>query len=156
MSEQVARHLLRAKDLVDARYFESLTVADMAAAATMSPSHFSRCFTATFGESPHQYLLTRRLERAAALLRTSDRPVIDICLWRRLEQRGFLHHQLCAGIRSHSRGVPCLLPTRCLLAQDPALRRTGLRTTAESHVSRSRRRGPPLGFLWTGSHEEDA
>jgi AraC-like DNA-binding protein len=77
--EHVARHLLRAKDLVDARYFEPLTVADMAAAATMSPSHFSRRFASTFGESPHQYLLTRRLERAAALLRMSDWSVTDIC-----------------------------------------------------------------------------
>jgi AraC-like DNA-binding protein len=75
----VARQLLRAKDLVDARYFEALTVADMAAAATMSPSHFSRQFTGTFGESPHAYLLTRRLERAAALLRTSDWSVTDVC-----------------------------------------------------------------------------
>ena len=81
----MARHLLRAKDLVDARYVEALTVADMAAAATMSPSHFSRAFSATFGESPHQYLLTRRLERAAALLRTSDWSVTAICFavgWR--------------------------------------------------------------------------
>jgi AraC-like DNA-binding protein len=77
--DHVARHLLRAKDLVDARYFEALTVADLAAVATMSPSHFSRRFTLTFGESPHQYLLTRRLERAAALLRTSDWSVTDIC-----------------------------------------------------------------------------
>jgi AraC-like DNA-binding protein len=77
--EQVARHLLRAKDLVDARYSEALTVATLAAAANMSRSHFSHQFTATFGESPHQYLLTRRLERAAALLRTSDWSVTDIC-----------------------------------------------------------------------------
>jgi AraC-like DNA-binding protein len=54
-------------------------VADMAAAAHMSPSHFSRLFSVTFGEPPHQYLLTRRLERAAALLRTSDWSVTDIC-----------------------------------------------------------------------------
>jgi AraC-like DNA-binding protein len=74
-----ARHLLRAKDLVDARYYEALTVADLAGAATMSRSHFSRQFTKTFGESPHQYLLTRRLERAAALLRASDWSVTAIC-----------------------------------------------------------------------------
>ena len=76
----MARHLLRARDLVDARYFEGLKVADLAAAATMSPSHFSHQFSVTFGESPHRYLLTRRLERAAALLRTSDWSVTDICL----------------------------------------------------------------------------
>jgi AraC-like DNA-binding protein len=74
-----ARHLLRAKDLADARYFEPLTVADMARVAGRSPAHFSREFRRTFGESPHQYLLTRRLERAAALLRNTDRPVTEIC-----------------------------------------------------------------------------
>jgi AraC-like DNA-binding protein len=74
-----ARHLLRAKDLADARYFEPLTVADLAAAARLSPAHFSRRFKATFGESPHQYLLTRRLERAAALLRATDWSVTAIC-----------------------------------------------------------------------------
>jgi AraC-like DNA-binding protein len=74
-----ARHLLRAKDLADARYSEPLGVADLAAAAKLSPAHFSREFRRAFGESPHQYLLTRRLERAAALLRTTDRSVADVC-----------------------------------------------------------------------------
>lgn len=74
-----ARHLLRAKDLADARYFEPLSVADMARAAGVSRAHFSREFTRTFGEAPHQYLLTRRLERAAALLRTTDWSVARIC-----------------------------------------------------------------------------
>jgi AraC-like DNA-binding protein len=74
-----ARHLLRAKDLADGRYFEPLTVADLARTAGLSPAHFSREFRRTFGESPHQYLLTRRLERAAALLRNTDRPVTEIC-----------------------------------------------------------------------------
>jgi AraC-like DNA-binding protein len=75
-----ARHLLRAKDLADGRYFEPLDVADLAAAARLSPAHFSREFRAAFGESPHQYLLTRRLERAAALLRTTDNSVAEICM----------------------------------------------------------------------------
>jgi AraC-like DNA-binding protein len=74
-----ARHLLRAKDLADARYADPLTVADMARAARLSPAHFSREFRRTFGEAPHQYLLTRRLERAAALLRNTDRSVTEIC-----------------------------------------------------------------------------
>ncbi|MFE0103421.1 helix-turn-helix transcriptional regulator [Streptomyces sp. NPDC059009] len=68
----LTRHLLRAKDLADSRYAEPLTVADLAAAAALSPAHFSRRFKAAFGEPPHQYLLTRRLERAAALLRATD------------------------------------------------------------------------------------
>ncbi|MGP8060836.1 MAG: helix-turn-helix transcriptional regulator [Acidimicrobiales bacterium] len=74
-----ARHLLRARDLADSRYFDPLTVADLARAAGFSPAHFSREFRRTFGEAPHQYLLTRRLERAAALLRNTDRTVTDIC-----------------------------------------------------------------------------
>ncbi|MGH3370868.1 MAG: helix-turn-helix transcriptional regulator [Nocardioidaceae bacterium] len=74
-----ARHLLRARDLADARYFERIAVADMASAAGLSRAHFSREFRRAFGESPHAYLLTRRLERAAALLRTTDRSVADIC-----------------------------------------------------------------------------
>lgn len=74
------RHLLRAKDLADARYAEPLGVDDFARAACLSRAHFSREFRRAFGESPHAYLLTRRLERAAALLRTTDRSVAEICL----------------------------------------------------------------------------
>ena len=75
-----ARHLLRAKDLADARYFEPLTVADLARAAGLSRSQFSAQFKRAFGESPHAYLLTRRLERAAALLRSTDWQIADICV----------------------------------------------------------------------------
>jgi len=75
-----ARHLLRAKDLIDARYREQPEVPTLARAAHLSPAHFSREFRRTFGETPHRYLLTRRLERAAALLRNTDYSVADICL----------------------------------------------------------------------------
>jgi AraC-like DNA-binding protein len=75
-----ARQLLRAKDLADSRYFEPLDVAALARAARLSQAHFSREFRRVFGESPHQYLLTRRLERAAALLRSTDRAVAEICI----------------------------------------------------------------------------
>ena len=74
-----ARHLLRAKDLADARYADPLGVDDMAAAAGLSRAHFSREFRRAFGVSPHAYLLTRRLERAATLLRTTDRSVAEVC-----------------------------------------------------------------------------
>ena len=73
------RHLLRAKDLADARYSEPLDVDDLARSAGLSRAHFSREFRRAFGESPHTYLLTRRLERAAAMLRTTDRTVAEIC-----------------------------------------------------------------------------
>jgi AraC-like DNA-binding protein len=75
-----ARHLLRAKDLVDARYRDPLDVPTLARAARLSPAHFSREFRRAFGEPPHRYLLMRRMERAAALLRNTDRTVAEICL----------------------------------------------------------------------------
>jgi AraC-like DNA-binding protein len=78
-SHPIARHLVRARDLADARFAEPLTVADLARSAGLSPAHFSREFRRAFGESPHVYLLTRRLERAAAMLRTTDHSVADIC-----------------------------------------------------------------------------
>lgn len=78
-SQPLSRHLLRARDLADARYAEPLTVADMARAAGLSRAYFSSEFKRAFGESPHQYLLTRRLERAADLLRVTDWPVAEVC-----------------------------------------------------------------------------
>jgi len=80
MSAPPARHLLRAKDLADARYVDPLTVDDLARAAGLSRAHFSHEFRRAFGETPHAYLLTRRLERAAALLRNTDRSVADVCV----------------------------------------------------------------------------
>jgi transcriptional regulator GlxA family with amidase domain len=76
---QPARRLVRAKDLADARYYEPLGVDDLARAACLSRAHFIRQFRRAFGESPHAYLLTRRLERAAALLRNTDMSVAEIC-----------------------------------------------------------------------------
>jgi AraC-like DNA-binding protein len=78
-SQPLSRHLLRARDLADARYAEPLTVADMARAAGLSRAYFSSEFKRAFGESPHQYLLTRRLERAAHLLRVTDWSVAEVC-----------------------------------------------------------------------------
>ena len=74
-----ARHLLRAKDLADARYFEALDVEQMARAAGLSRAHFSREFRRAFGESPYGYLMTRRIERAMALLRRGDLSVTEVC-----------------------------------------------------------------------------
>ena len=75
----VERHLLRARDLADRSYSEPLEVADLARAAGLSPAYFSRRFRDAFGVTPHGYLLTRRLERAAALLRNTDHSVARIC-----------------------------------------------------------------------------
>ncbi len=95
-----ARHLLRAKDLADARYSEPLGVDDLARTAGLSRAHFSREFRAAFGEPPHAYLLTRRLERAAHLLRSTDRSVADICLTRGPAQHRLLRDLLQAGLRA--------------------------------------------------------
>ena len=64
---------------MDTRYREPLDVPALASAARLSPAHFSREFHREFGQTPHQYLLHRRLERAAELLRNTDRTVADIC-----------------------------------------------------------------------------
>jgi AraC-like DNA-binding protein len=80
VSVHPARHLLRAKDLIDARYRDPLNIAALASAAHVSPAHFSREFKSAFGETPHQYLLTRRIERAKHLLRETDRSVTEISL----------------------------------------------------------------------------
>ncbi len=89
-----ARHLLKARDLADARYAEPLEVSDLAHAAGLSQAHFSREFRAAFGESPHQYLLTRRLERAAALAAHHRQLGGGDLLRGGPEQRRLVHHQL--------------------------------------------------------------
>jgi len=76
-----ARHLLRARDLADARYADpALDVPTLAQRAHASTAHFSRCFKETFGETPHQYLQTRRIERAQELLRLTELTVSEVCL----------------------------------------------------------------------------
>ena len=72
--------LRRAKDLMDREYEQPLDVPQVAAAAHMSESHFARSFRREFGEPPARYLMTRRIARAKALLRTTDKPVTEICL----------------------------------------------------------------------------
>jgi AraC-like DNA-binding protein len=72
--------LRRAKDLMDRDYAAPLDVAKVAAVAHMSEAHFARAFRREYGEAPGAYLMTRRIERAKALLRETDRPVTEICL----------------------------------------------------------------------------
>ena len=72
-------HLRRARDLIDRDYAEPLDVPTIAGRALMSPAHFSRRFRATYGETPYSYLMTRRIERAMALLR-SGVSVTDACM----------------------------------------------------------------------------
>lgn len=71
--------LRRARDLMDRDYAKPLDVPALARAALMSPGHFSRSFRAAFGETPYSYLMTRRIERAKALLRRGDMTVTEVC-----------------------------------------------------------------------------
>src|SRR5580700_4472515 len=73
-------HLRRARDLIDREYARPLDVPTMAQHAFMSPAHFSRQFREAFGETPYGYLMTRRIERAMALLRRGDLSVTDVCM----------------------------------------------------------------------------
>jgi transcriptional regulator GlxA family with amidase domain len=72
------RRLLRARDRMDAASHEAWPVRRLAQVSGVSEAHFSRCFKAAFGAPPHRYLLTRRIERATALLRDSEQPITDI------------------------------------------------------------------------------
>jgi len=87
-SVPTTRHLLRAKDAIDAGYQGSVQIVDLANVAGLSRAHFSREFRRAFGESPQSYLLTRRLERAASLLCSTDRSVSDICMMVGLQSVG--------------------------------------------------------------------
>jgi AraC-like DNA-binding protein len=73
-------HLRRSRDLMDREYARPLDVAALARAALMSSAHFSRQFRATYGETPYAYLMTRRIERAKALLRGGDMSVTEVCM----------------------------------------------------------------------------
>ena len=77
--EDLNRRLLRARDAMDRAYAEPLDVRAVAAVAHLSEAHFSRCFHACFGETPHRYLQRRRVERSMFLLRETDRSITEIC-----------------------------------------------------------------------------
>jgi AraC-like DNA-binding protein len=115
-----ARHLLRAKDLADARYRDPLDVPTLARTAHLSPAHFSREFRRTFGDTPHQYLLMRRMERAAALLRNTDRSVAEICVTVGLSSVG--------SFTTSFRRTFGLSPTAYRAAHPPALMRARVPT----------------------------
>ncbi|HEY4452630.1 MAG TPA: AraC family transcriptional regulator [Solirubrobacteraceae bacterium] len=127
-----ARHLLRARDLADARYFEPLGVEDLARAAGLSRAHFSREFRRSFGESPHAYLLTRRLERAATLLRGTDRSVMEVCLAVGLQSVGSFTTSF-----TRTYGMP---PTAYRAKFPPASRRAMVPTCVARAYGRPQRR----------------
>jgi AraC-like DNA-binding protein len=127
------RRLLRAKDRMDAASHEEWPVARLAEVSHVSEAHFARSFKEAFGVPPHRYLLTRRIERAATLLRDSDLPVTDIAFqtgWKSLGTFGRIFRDIIgatpSAIRLRARaegGAPGSVPA-CILgaAHRPDLR----------------------------------
>jgi AraC-like DNA-binding protein len=141
-----ARYLLRAKDLVDARYAEAITVEDLAAAAGLSRAHFSRMFTRTFGESPRAYLQSRRLERAAALLRYTDRSVADICVMVGLQSVGSFTTSFTRVYGMPPATYRSSMPPASIHARVPScILRRDTRPAADSRVARKTAHGEKTG-----------
>jgi AraC-like DNA-binding protein len=129
------RRLLRAKDRMDAASHEDWPVGRLASVSHVSEAHFARSFRDAFGVPPHRYLLTRRIERAATLLRDSELPITDIAFqtgWRSLGTFGRIFRDITGhtpgAVRLRARaeaadpgGVPA-----CILS---AARRPDLRTS---------------------------
>ena len=86
-TEDTNRRMLRARDAMDRAYADPLDIPALASIAVVSKAHFIRTFRSVFGETPHRYLQRRRIERAMFLLRTTERPVTDICF-----ETGFSSH----------------------------------------------------------------
>jgi len=139
---RLLRRLLRAKDRMDAAAHEDWPVARLAQVGGVSPAHFARAFRDAFGLPPHRYLLTRRIERATALLRSTDLPILDIALdagWKSLGTFGRTFRDVTGespgDFRARERalaGAPGAVPA-CYLS---AAHRPDLRTA----VSEKRRR----------------
>ena len=136
METPVERHLLRARDLADRAYAEPLEVADLARAAGLSPAYFSRRFRAAFGVSPHGYLLTRRLERAAALLRHTDHSVARICTEVGLSSLGSFTTSFTRTYGALAHRLPRRLPGRGRPGAAARVRGAGARPAAEAQFSR--------------------
>ena len=111
-------------------------MAELARAARLSQAHFSREFRRAFGETPHQYLLTRRLERAAALLRNTDRSVADICFTVGLRSVGSFTTSFGRAYGLSPTAYRASYPAAATRARDPDLRAAGLGAAAVQQVSR--------------------
>ncbi|MBA3594073.1 MAG: helix-turn-helix transcriptional regulator [Polaromonas sp.] len=112
-SPGLLRRLLRARDRMDAASHEDWPVARLALVGAVSPAHFARSFKQAFGLPPHRYLLTRRIERAAALLRDTDLPITEIALetgWKSIGSFGRIFRDITgenpAAFRARERTTP--------------------------------------------------
>jgi transcriptional regulator GlxA family with amidase domain len=113
LDPELLRRLLRARDRMDAASDEQWPVHRLAKVSHVSAAHFARSFKEAFGVPPHRYLLTRRIERAQALLRDTDIPIIDIAFqtgWKSLGTFGRIFRDITGAspgeIRSRDSGLP--------------------------------------------------
>ena len=112
-SPELLRRLLRAKDRMDGASHEEWPIRRLAKVSCVSPAHFARAFKQAFGSPPHRYLLTRRIERAVALLRDTDLPITDIAFqtgWTSLGTFGRIFRDITGenpgALRARERSAP--------------------------------------------------
>lgn len=112
-SPELLRRLLRAKDRMDGASYEEWPVHRLAQVSAVSEAHFARSFKDAFGVPPHRYLLTRRIERAVALLRDSDLSITEVAFqtgWKSLGTFGRIFHDITGetpgNLRARERSVP--------------------------------------------------
>jgi len=110
---ELLRRLLRAKDRMDAASHEAWPVQRLASVSGVSEAHFARSFKQAFGTPPHRYLLTRRIERATALLRDTELPITEIAFqtgWESLGTFGRTFRDITgenpSAVRALARGAP--------------------------------------------------
>lgn len=154
-SPELLRRLLRAKDRMDAASHEAWPVQRLAQVSAVSPAHFTRAFKQAYGVPPHRYLLSRRIERAVALLRDTDLPVIDIAFqtgWTSLGTFGRIFRDITGespgNLRARLRPAPHARDSvpECVLR---AAQRPDLRTAVSE-----KRRSPPLANMPAQSTED--
>ena len=124
MDPALLRRLLRAKDRMDGAPHDAWPVARLAEVSGVSAAHFARSFREAFGAPPHRYLLTRRVERASALLRDTDLPITEICFatgWESLGTFGRTFRDILGEspgeLRARVRAAPHdLAPPPCFLS----------------------------------------
>ena len=135
------RRLLRAKDAIDAAFDEAWPITKLARVSRVSAAHFARSFKQAFGLPPHRYLLTRRIERAAALLRDTDRPITEIAFetgWKSLGTFGRVFRDITGASPGEIRAREKSAPNAPTLIPE-CFARAALRPELKTAVSEKRR-----------------
>lgn len=143
-SALLLRRLLRAKDRIDAASHEAWPVARLAQVSGVSEAHFARSFKRAFGIPPHRYLLTRRIERAVALLCETDDPITDIAFatgWASLGTFGRMFRDITGESPSEVRASAGTLRPEAIGRMPACIVQAAARPDLRSAVLEKRRRG---------------